>query len=294
MGWLFLRRLQRALRCPRGRSPRGPAFFRSVPTLFPPATRGPRDGEHTPPLKGVEPLLSDEHFDGTLIEAWAWQKSFTPKEADKDNNSSKFMARNARTTAMPRPAIPTPSSIGRRPAAGQVELHGSRVHGEPPWPGRRRHGHPGRRYSSTTRDRGLQTAPKASDDPPTSSIRTHKLQALGFFSKLLALCRGTAGTASQRSTAARLVCRSIRQRQCRWVNCSQWKMLPLSCFERTYFEHTKNHKRRTVQPRVVNSTYSRAARKKGGASLGYNCRLPVSHSTRERITQQAMSTHCRQ
>ena len=32
VGWLFLRRPQRALRCPRGRSPRGPAFlFRSVP-----------------------------------------------------------------------------------------------------------------------------------------------------------------------------------------------------------------------------------------------------------------------
>ena len=30
----------------------------------------------------VKPLLSDEHFsvDGTLIEAWASQKSFRPKE----------------------------------------------------------------------------------------------------------------------------------------------------------------------------------------------------------------------
>jgi transposase len=34
----------------------------------------------------VKPLLSDEHFsvDGTLIEAWASQKSFTPKDGDDD------------------------------------------------------------------------------------------------------------------------------------------------------------------------------------------------------------------
>src|SRR5262249_4052443 len=37
----------------------------------------------------VKPLLSDEHFsvDGTLIEAWASQKSFRPKDGSGDDNS---------------------------------------------------------------------------------------------------------------------------------------------------------------------------------------------------------------
>ena len=36
----------------------------------------------------VKPLLSDEHFsvDGTLIEAWASQKSFRPKDGSGDDN----------------------------------------------------------------------------------------------------------------------------------------------------------------------------------------------------------------
>jgi len=40
----------------------------------------------------VEPLLSDEHFsvDGTLIEAWASHKSFKPRDADKDDDGSRF------------------------------------------------------------------------------------------------------------------------------------------------------------------------------------------------------------
>ena len=37
----------------------------------------------------VKPLLSDEHFsvDGTLIEAWASQKSFRPKDGSGDDDS---------------------------------------------------------------------------------------------------------------------------------------------------------------------------------------------------------------
>ena len=37
----------------------------------------------------VKPLLSDEHFsvDGTLIEAWASQKSFRPKDGSDDDGS---------------------------------------------------------------------------------------------------------------------------------------------------------------------------------------------------------------
>ena len=40
----------------------------------------------------VKPLLSDEHFsvDGTLIEAWASQKSFRPKDGSGDDDGANF------------------------------------------------------------------------------------------------------------------------------------------------------------------------------------------------------------
>ena len=40
----------------------------------------------------VKPLLSDEHFsvDGTLIEAWASQKSFRPKDGSDDGDGANF------------------------------------------------------------------------------------------------------------------------------------------------------------------------------------------------------------
>jgi transposase len=40
----------------------------------------------------VKPLLSDEHFsvDGTLIEAWASQKSFRPRDGSDDGNGANF------------------------------------------------------------------------------------------------------------------------------------------------------------------------------------------------------------
>jgi transposase len=43
-------------------------------------------------LPQVKPLLSDEHFsvDGTLIEAWASQKSFRPKDGGDDNDGGDF------------------------------------------------------------------------------------------------------------------------------------------------------------------------------------------------------------
>src|SRR5512132_1216951 len=67
----------------------------------------------------VKPLLSDEHFsvDGTLIEAWASQKSFRPKDGDKNDDGSGFHGQIARTTRTPRPATPMPSSIARRSVA---------------------------------------------------------------------------------------------------------------------------------------------------------------------------------
>jgi len=42
--------------------------------------------------KKVRPLLSNEHFsvDGTLIEAWASQKSFRPKDGSDDDNGDNF------------------------------------------------------------------------------------------------------------------------------------------------------------------------------------------------------------
>ena len=46
----------------------------------------------------VKPLLSDEHFsvDGTLIEAWASQKSFRPKDGSGDDNGSDFHGQKRR------------------------------------------------------------------------------------------------------------------------------------------------------------------------------------------------------
>jgi hypothetical protein len=43
----------------------------------------------------VKPLLSDEHFsvDGTLIEAWASQKSFRPKDGGGDDDGGDFHSR---------------------------------------------------------------------------------------------------------------------------------------------------------------------------------------------------------
>lgn len=62
----------------------------------------------------VRPLLSGEHFsvDGTLIEAWAGQKSFKPKgvQAATVNTST---ARAAGTTRMKVRRIPTVASIAR-------------------------------------------------------------------------------------------------------------------------------------------------------------------------------------
>jgi hypothetical protein len=54
----------------------------------------------------VKPLLSDEHFlvDGTLIDAWASQRSFRPKDGSGDDNAPTSAARSARTTPMRVPA----------------------------------------------------------------------------------------------------------------------------------------------------------------------------------------------
>ena len=93
----------------------------------------------------VKPLLSDEHFsvDGTLIEAWASQKSFRPKDGSgDDDDGANFHGQkrkndtHASTSDPGQPALPQ----GRR-AGGEALLYGPRHHGEPAWAGGGRHGH---------------------------------------------------------------------------------------------------------------------------------------------------------
>jgi transposase len=66
----------------------------------------------------VAPLLSDEHFsvDGTLIEAWASQKSFRPKDgSDDDGNDFRGQQRRNETHA----SVTDPQSRLYRKAAGR-------------------------------------------------------------------------------------------------------------------------------------------------------------------------------
>ena len=84
----------------------------------------------------VKPLLSDEHFsvDGTLIEAWASQKSFRPRMATATMMTAPTStARSARMTLMRAPATRTAGFIARQPDGGQALLYGPRHHGEPAW-----------------------------------------------------------------------------------------------------------------------------------------------------------------
>src|SRR6202795_4651333 len=78
----------------------------------------------------VKPLLSDEHFsvDGTLIEAWASQKSFRPRDGSgDDDDGANFHGQKRKndthaSTRRPRqPALPQ----GRR-AGGEALLYGPR------------------------------------------------------------------------------------------------------------------------------------------------------------------------
>ena len=66
----------------------------------------------------VKPLLSDEHFsvDGTLIEAWASQRSFRPKDGS-DEDGSNFHGQTRKNDTHQAPPIPTAGCIARRPVA---------------------------------------------------------------------------------------------------------------------------------------------------------------------------------
>jgi hypothetical protein len=68
-------------------------------------------------------LLSEEHFtvDGTLLEAWASQKSFRPKNTAGDadppagrNEARDFRGEKRATKPMRPPRIRTPGSLARR------------------------------------------------------------------------------------------------------------------------------------------------------------------------------------
>jgi Transposase domain (DUF772) len=71
-------------------------------------------------------LLSDEHFtvDGTLIEAWAGQKSFTPKETlspadppDEPGNPRLNFRGERRTTAIHASTIDSQTRVHKKPKA---------------------------------------------------------------------------------------------------------------------------------------------------------------------------------
>ena len=92
----------------------------------------------------VKPLLSDEHFsvDGTLIEAWASQKSFRPKDGSGRRRRCELpwpeaQERHPCEYQRPRqPALPQSRRTG-----GEALLYGPRHHGEPAWAGGGRYGH---------------------------------------------------------------------------------------------------------------------------------------------------------
>ena len=52
-------------------------------------------------------FMSDEHFtvDGTLIQAWASQKSFRKKDGSDDGDGTTFMGKSGRTRPISRPPI---------------------------------------------------------------------------------------------------------------------------------------------------------------------------------------------
>ena len=69
-------------------------------------------------LKQAEGYLSDEHFtvDGTLIEAWASQKSFHRKDGGDPETAITFTVKSGPTTRTHRRPIPTPSFTTRATA----------------------------------------------------------------------------------------------------------------------------------------------------------------------------------
>ena len=93
----------------------------------------------------VKSLLSDEHFsvDGTLIEAWASQKSFRPKDGSgDDDDGANFHGQKRKNDTHASTSDPD-SRLYRKAAGREAKLcyMGHATHGEPPWAGRGRQGH---------------------------------------------------------------------------------------------------------------------------------------------------------
>ena len=92
----------------------------------------------------VKPLLSDEHFsvDGTLIEAWASQKSFRPKDgSDDDDDGANFHGQKRKNDTHASTSDPRQQALSQGDrTGGQALLYGPCHHGEPAWAGRGRQG----------------------------------------------------------------------------------------------------------------------------------------------------------
>src|SRR3954452_21717808 len=85
----------------------------------------------------VKPLLSDEHFsvDGTLIEAWASQKSLRPKDGSDDGDGENFHGQKRKNDTHASTSDPDSRLRKTRRAGGKALPHGPRHHGEPAWAG---------------------------------------------------------------------------------------------------------------------------------------------------------------
>jgi Transposase domain (DUF772) len=73
-------------------------------------------------LPQVKPLLSDDHFsvDGTLIEAFASQKSFRPKDgSDEDSDGSNFHGQKRKNETHASTTDRTADFTAKRPVARQ-------------------------------------------------------------------------------------------------------------------------------------------------------------------------------
>jgi len=71
----------------------------------------------------VKPLLSDEHFsvDGTLIEAWASQKSFRPKDGSGDDDGANFHGQKRKNDTHASTSDPN-SRLYRKAAGREAKL----------------------------------------------------------------------------------------------------------------------------------------------------------------------------
>ena len=71
----------------------------------------------------VKPLLSDEHFsvDGTLIEAWASQKSFRPKDGSSDDDGANFHGQKRKNDTHASTSDPN-SRLYRKAAGREAKL----------------------------------------------------------------------------------------------------------------------------------------------------------------------------